>query len=176
MKNFMRSYARHKGGVIGLVTMLLIAAIALFAGVLFPQSPWEMVNGPFMPPLTEGALLGTDTLGRDIASGIAHGARISLMLGVVSTVVATLFGTTLGALSGYFGGKVDQLLMGLTELFQTVPSFLLAVVLVAILTPSLGTIVLTVAVVSWPPLARLVRAEFMSLRSREFVQAASLSG
>lgn len=176
MRKFFYAFARHKGGVIGLVLLLLICILALFAPLLFPGSPWDMVNAPFLPPLTEGALLGTDTLGRDVAAGIAHGSRVSLMLGVVSTVVAALIGVTLGAIAGYNGGKVDQAIMGLTELFQTIPTFLLAIVLVAVLTPTITTIVITVAVVSWPALARLVRAEFLSLRSREFVQAANLAG
>lgn len=176
MNTFIKAYLRHKGGVIGLVVLVTILLLALLAPVLYPGDPWDMVNGPFMPPGTDDALLGTDTLGRDIAAGIAHGARVSLMLGFVSTLVAALIGVTLGALAGYNGGKVDQAIMGVTELFQTVPTFLLAVVLVAVLTPSIGTIVTAVAIVSWPALTRLVRAEFMSLRSREFVQAARLAG
>lgn len=176
MNAFIKAYMRHKGGVIGLVVLVLIILLALLAPLLYPGDPWDMVNGPFMPPGTEDALLGTDTLGRDIAAGIAHGARVSLMLGFISTVVAALIGVTLGALAGYNGGKIDQAIMGLTELFQTVPTFLLSVVLVAVLTPSIGTIVAAVAIVSWPALTRLVRAEFMSLRSREFVQAARLAG
>jgi peptide/nickel transport system permease protein len=176
MKAFTKAYMRHTGGVIGLVVLILIGLLALFAPLLYPGNPWDMVDGPFMPPLTEGALLGTDTLGRDIAAGIAHGARVSLMLGFISTLVAAFIGITLGAIAGYSGGKVDQAIMGITELFQTIPTFLLAVVLVAVLTPSISTIVAAVAIVSWPALTRLVRAEFMSLRSREFVQAARLSG
>lgn len=176
MNAFIKAYARHKGGVIGLIVLALMFMLALLAPVFYPGNPWDMVNGPFMPPLTEGALLGTDTLGRDIAAGIAHGARVSLMLGFISTLVAAVIGVTLGALAGYSGGKVDQFIMGVTELFQTIPTFLLAVVLVAVLTPTITTIVLAVAIVSWPALTRLVRAEFMSLRSREFVQAARLSG
>ena len=176
MNAFLKAYGRHKGGVIGLVVLALICALALLAPLLYPGNPWDMVDGPFMPPLTAGVPLGTDTLGRDIAAGIAHGARVSLMLGFISTVVAALIGITLGAIAGYSGGKVDQAIMGVTELFQTIPTFLLAVVLVAVLTPSISTIVAAVAIVSWPALTRLVRAEFMSLRSREFVQAARLSG
>lgn len=176
MRAFLGAYARHKGGVIGLICLAVVSATGLTASFWFPLSPWDMVDGPFMPPLTPGAWLGTDTLGRDVAAGIAYGARVSLILGLVSTLAAALLGTALGAIAGYFGGKVDQWLMGVVELFQTVPSFLLAVVLVAVLTPSIETIVFTIAIVSWPSLARLVRAEFMSLRSREFVQAAVLSG
>lgn len=176
MKSFLKAYARHTGGVIGAVILALVVLLAILAPAFYPGDPWDMVDAPFMPPGTAGVLLGTDTLGRDIAAGIAHGARVSLLLGFVSTLVAACIGVTLGALAGYNGGKVDQFIMGVTELFQTIPTFLLAVVLVAVLKPSIGTIVAAVAIVSWPALTRLVRAEFMSLRSREFVQAARLAG
>jgi len=176
MRSFFQAFSRNKGGLIGLVVLLFVILLAASANLLFPQSPWNMVDGPFMPPFNGGPWLGTDTLGRDIAAGIAYGSRVSLLLGFVSTIVAVLLGTTLGALAGFLGGKTDQIVMGFTALFQTIPSFLFAVVLVAVLTPSISTIAITVALVSWPPLTRLVRAEFMSLRTREFVQAAVLSG
>jgi peptide/nickel transport system permease protein len=120
--------------------------------------------------------LGTDMLGRDIAAGLAHGARVSLLVGLVSTAVATLIGISIGAVAGYFGGRVDDVLMRLTEFFQTSPTLAMAVVLVAIFQPSIQSIISAIAVVSWPPVARLVRGEFMSLRSREFVQAAVVIG
>jgi peptide/nickel transport system permease protein len=176
MKQFIRAFVRNKGAVVGMLILILVIVMAAFAPVLYPGSPWDMAAGPFQPPFSEGALLGSDSLGRDVAAGIVHGARVSLIIGLVSTLAAVLLGLTLGALAGYFGGLVDQLVMGVTEIFQTIPSFILAVVLVAIFSPSLTTIVIAIAVVSWPPLARLVRAEFMSLRSREFVQAAVVSG
>ena len=109
-------------------------------------------------------------------AGIVYGARVSLLVGVVSTLVALVVGVPLGAIAGYFGGKVDDALMRFTEFFQTVPSFALAIVLVAILQPSIVSIVVAIAVVSWPPVARLVRGEFLSLRTREFVQAAVVIG
>jgi len=176
MQSFLKAFMRHKAGCIGLVVFLLICLLALAAPWIYPGDPWDMVDAPFQPPFEGDALLGTDTLGRDIAAGIVHGARVSLALGAVSALVATLIGVTLGATAGYMGGKTDQILVGVIEVFQTIPVFLLAVVLVAVLTPSIETIVVSVAIVSWPSLARLVRAEFMSLRSREFVQAAYLSG
>jgi peptide/nickel transport system permease protein len=120
--------------------------------------------------------LGTDTLGRNLASGLVHGARVSLMIGVVSTLVALLIGVPLGAVAGYAGGFVDDALMRFTEFFQTIPSFALAIVMVAILQPQLGSIVLAIGVVSWPPVARLVRGEVLSLRTREYVQAAVTIG
>ena len=176
MTSFFASFCRNKGGIIGLVALAAVCLMALVAGTVFPGSPWDIANGPFMPPLSEDAPLGTDMLGRDIASGIAYGARVTLLLAGVSTAVSILFGISMGAAAGFYGGKVDQAVVGFIELFQTIPSFFLAVVLVAILTPSMGTVIFAIAVVSWPPLARLVRAEFMSLKNREFVQAAVLSG
>lgn len=176
MRIFMDSFCRNKGGVIGLVLLGLVCLLAITAPWFFPNSPWDMVNGPFMPPLSDGSLLGTDMLGRDIGSGIAYGARVTLLLAMVSTTVSIVVGVSLGALAGFHGGKIDQAVVGFIEIFQTIPSFFLAVTLVAILTPSMGTVILAIAVVSWPPLARLVRAEFISLKNREFVQAAMLSG
>jgi peptide/nickel transport system permease protein len=120
--------------------------------------------------------LGTDAVGRDVLIGLIHGARVSLMVGLVSTVVALLIGVPIGALAGFFGGWVDDALMRFTEFFQTIPSFALAIVLLAIFQPSLFYIILTIAIVSWPPVARLVRGEVLSLRTREYVEAAILSG
>lgn len=176
MKGVFTRYAQTKGGLLGLVILLAVITLALTSHWLFPVNPWDTVGAPFEPPLTEGLLLGSDMLGRDIAAGIAHGAYVSLLIGVVSTVAALAFGVTLGAIAGYVGGWVDHLLVGFIEFFQTIPSFVLAVVLVAIFNPRIEAIVGSIAVVSWPPIARLVRAEFMSMRSREYVQAAWLTG
>ncbi|BBI48573.1 ABC transporter permease [Vreelandella olivaria] len=129
-----------------------------------------------MPPLTGWLSLGTDTMGRNVASGLMHGAWVSLLIGLVSTSVALLIGVPLGAIAGYYGGIIDDVLMRFTEFFQTIPNFALAIVLVAIMQPSITSIVLAIAIVSWPPVARLVRAEFMSLRNREYVEAARLVG
>ena len=120
--------------------------------------------------------LGTDSLGRDVFTGIIFGARISLLIGLVSTLVPLILGLLLGAIAGYFGGKIDDFLMRFTEFFQTIPSFALAIVLVAILQPSIVSIVISIALVSWPPVARLVRGEVLSLRTREYVQAAVVTG
>ncbi len=176
MKVFARAFLRNRGAVVGLAILLLVVAMAALAPVLFPFSPWDMQGAPFSPPGEDGFLLGTDSLGRDVAADIAYGAHVSLLIGAVSTVAAVTFGVVLGALAGYLGGVVDDVIMRLTEFFQTVPSFILAVVLVAIFTPSLLSIVVAIAVVSWPPVTRVVRAEFMTLRTREFVQAAEVLG
>jgi peptide/nickel transport system permease protein len=176
MTNFLRIFARNRGAVVGVVVLALVAVIAATAGVLFPFSPWDMRGAPFSPPGDPDFLLGSDSLGRDVAAGIAYGARVSLLIGAVSTCVAVLIGVTLGAVAGYASGLIDDAIMRFTEFFQTIPSFVLAVVLVAIFSPSLGSIVVAIAIVSWPPVARVIRAEVLSLRSREFVQAAEVLG
>lgn len=176
MREFWHRYRRNKGAVVGLVLLLLVFAMAATAPILFPGDPWDMAAAPFLPPGEMGMLLGSDSLGRDVASGIAHGARISLMVGAVSTVCALFVGVSLGAIAGYLGGIADDAVMRFTEFFQTIPSFVLAILLVAIFTPSITSVVAAIAIVSWPPVARVVRAEFLSLRGREFVQAAEVLG
>ncbi|WP_218510679.1 ABC transporter permease [Variovorax sp. dw_308] len=174
---FWRRFRRNKGAVIGVAVLALVAVVALVGPSLATNDPWAMVEQPFLHPWSEpGLALGTDALGRDVLAGVVYGARISLLIGLVSTVVALLIGVTVGALAGYFGGWVDVGLMRFTELFQSVPSFALAIVLVAIFQPSVYSIVTAIAIVSWPPVARLVRGEFLTLRQRDFVQAAVLAG
>ncbi len=175
--SFFARFAQNRGALVGLIILLLIIAMAILAPLLFPESPWRMVQRPFLLPLSQdGFPLGTDTMGRNVASGLMHGAWVSLLIGLVSTSVALLIGVPLGAIAGYYGGIIDDILMRFTEFFQTIPNFALAIVLVAIMQPSITSIVLAIAIVSWPPVARLVRAEFMSLRNREYVEAARLVG
>lgn len=177
MKNFLKRYARNYGAVVGLVILFIVTILALFAPILYDYSPWKMVGVPLIPPFTDFTYpLGTDMLGRDIMAGIVWGARVSLLVGVVSTSVSLLFGVCVGSVAGFYGGIVDDALMRFTELFQTIPQFPLAIVLVAILGPSLYSIMIAIAIVSWPPAARLVRGEFLTLRQREFVHASVVIG
>ncbi|MCZ0735626.1 ABC transporter permease [Phreatobacter sp. AB_2022a] len=174
---FLRRYIANPGAAIGLGIILVTALVAIAAPLIFPASPWQSAGEPLLPPFRDWSFpLGTDLLGRDIAAGLAYGARVSLLVGVVSTLVSVLAGISIGALAGYYGGHVDDMLMRFTEFFQTIPAFAMAIVLVAIFSPSIASITLAIAVVSWPPVARLVRGEFLSLRSREFVQAAVVIG
>lgn len=163
-------------GAIGFFILAFIISMAIFAPWLYPVDPWAMVGAPNLPPLSENHLFGTDMLGRDVAAGVAHGARVSLIIGFIATIVAVVFGTMVGAISGYHGGIIDDILMRVTEIFQTIPSFLLALLLVAIFSPSIYSIVLAIGIVSWPSVARLVRAEFMTLRHRDFIKAAIVGG
>lgn len=177
MNSFLRTFARNRGAVIGLCILIAVVAVAVLAPLLYPSSPWRMVHRPFLAPFVlDRAPLGSDTVGRDILAGLVHGSRVSLLIGLVSTLVALLVGFPLGAISGYFGGWVDAALMRVTEFFQTIPSFALAIVIVSILQPSVASIVLAIAIVSWPPVARLVRGEVLSVRTRDYVQAAIVTG
>jgi peptide/nickel transport system permease protein len=177
VKKFLNRFAANRGAAIGAFLLLAVVLAGVFASVLYEESPWTMVAQPLIEPFTDSSYpLGTDMLGRDIAAGLVHGARVSLMIGVISTAVAVFVGVLVGALAGYYGKWVDDSLMRATEFFQTVPQLAMAMVLVAIFKPSLYSIVGAIAMVSWPPIARLVRSEFMTLKQREFVQAAIVIG
>jgi peptide/nickel transport system permease protein len=177
MKAFVKRYARNYGAIIGLVVLLGVVALAVLAPILYEDSPWLMVADPLLRPFAEaGYPFGTDMLGRDITAGLLYGARVSLLVGVISTCVALVFGILIGSVAGYCGGRIDDLLMRFTEFFQTIPQLAMAVVIVAIFNPSIYSIVSAISVVSWPPVARLVRGEFLTLKQREFVQAAVVIG
>lgn len=177
MSSFWQRYRRNAGAVFGLAVLASVLILALIAPLLYPVSPWQMIGAPLLDPFENMAFpLGTDMLGRDIAAGLVHGARVSLLVGTVSTLCAVFVGVGIGCVAGYFGGVIEDVLMRITEFFQTIPQLAMAVVLVAIFTPSLVSIVTAIALVSWPPVARLVRAEVLSLREREFVEAATVLG
>ena len=173
--DFWRRYRRNRAAVGGLVVLLLIVLVAAVGPGLYDVKPFDMVGRPYSPPFGEFPL-GTDVSGRDMLAGIIHGAPVSLLIGVVASLCATLVGVAFGAVAGYYGGLVDDVLMRTTEFFLTIPSFILAVVIVAIFSPSVVSITVAIAVVSWPSVARLVRGEFLAQREREYVQACRALG
>lgn len=173
LRIFWQRYKRNRAALLGLALFALVVLMALSAGIVDPGDPLRRAGAPLTPPFTDWATpLGTDQLGRDILSGIFYGARISLLIGVVATLISIAIGVIVGALSGYFGGWVDDALMRVTEAFQTIPSFVLLLALVAIMGSQIMWITLAIGIVSWTAPARMVRAEFLSLRKREFVDAA----
>ncbi|MCP5156156.1 MAG: ABC transporter permease [Ectothiorhodospiraceae bacterium] len=175
MKSFWARFLGNPRVLAGIAWLLVVAVVAVFAPLLAPVDPFEIVDKPFLVPSGDH-LFGTDSLGRSIWAGLAHGARTTLIIAIVATLSAVAFGAVVGALAGYHGGLVDDALMRITEFFQTIPSFIFAIVLVAILAPSATSLVVAIAVVSWPPIARVVRGEVLSVKSREFVQAAVIAG
>lgn len=174
---FLRNYARNYAAVTGLVLLVVLVVVALAAPTLFPRNPLRIVGRPEIWPFTNPRYpLGTDSLGRDIAAIIAHGARTTLMIGLFASLTATLIGTTVGATAAYVGGWVDEVLMRISELFQTIPNIIFVLTIVSILGQTIGNITIAVGIVTWTPIARLTRVEFLALRDREFVQASRAVG
>jgi peptide/nickel transport system permease protein len=171
------AFLRQPTFIAGLLVLGIVMALACTADLLYPGDPQDLVGPPLLWPFQKMEFpLGTDSLGRDIAAGIMHGARVSLIIGFSAASIGLLIGTLVGAIGGYFGGIVDNVLVRITELFQTVPAFLLVIVIVAIGEPSLKVIAIAIGVASWPTIARLVRAQFRSLREQDFVMAARSLG
>ncbi|TCP88181.1 peptide/nickel transport system permease protein [Rhizobium sp. PP-CC-2G-626] len=170
-------FLTNPNALFGAGFLAFVILVALAAPLLYPEDPLSMVARPFLWPGQDPAYpLGTDGLGRDVMAGILHGARISLFVGLFATVLGLTFGVLVGATAGYFGGWVDDVLVRLIEIFQTLPSFVLLVVLVAIAQPSATTVTLAIAIISWPTVARLTRAEFRAIREKDFVVAARSLG
>ncbi|MDM0086687.1 MULTISPECIES: ABC transporter permease [unclassified Variovorax] len=172
-----RRLLRSPAFVTGTALLALSLVMILMSATFYRGNPLSVDSPPFIEPVTEAAHpLGTDMLGRDMLAQMVHGARVSLLTGVVAAAVAVLLGALLGVLGGYFGGWVDRACTRITEVFQTLPQLLLAIVLVAVLTPSLWSTMLAIGLTSWPQVARVVRPEVMRLRQTDFVHAAALSG
>ena len=170
MRAALKRFARNRMAVLGACVIAVLVVLTVTAPLLYPAGAFTLAGPPLQPP---GAryLLGTDALGRDVAAGVVQGARTSLLIGLSAALSAVLFGSLIGALAGYYRGAVDIVLMRLTEFFQTIPAFLLAMLLVVILSPSVLSVIIAISAVSWPGIARLVRGEFVALGGREFVLA-----
>ena len=167
----LRMFARSPVAVAGLVLFLAILLLSLVGPMVYDADPFEIVAAPLSPPLTEGALLGSDQQGRDVLTGLIYGGRATLTVGAAATLISVVIGIAVGAVAGYFGGAVDEALMRFTEFFQVLPALLFAMVLVTLFSPTLTTVVLAIGVVSWPGTARLTRAEFLKIKQFDFVAA-----
>lgn len=170
-----RRFRRNRLAVVGVVLLAIVVLLAALAPLAAPQGPFAMTAQRLQPPSAEH-LLGTDNLGRDILGGVMYGARTSLLAGFLSTALAVTIGLVVGAVAGFYGGRVDDLLMRLTEIFQVVPRFFLALIIAAFFGPSLWGIIFIIGILSWPDIARLLRAEFLTFRERPFVVAARAYG
>ncbi len=177
---------REDGGVLAVIlrspaglTGVALCGLVLLAGLagpfLAPLDPY-VVTGPSLGAPSSAHWMGTDALGRDLFSGILHGARASLAVGVAVGLIAFVLGCALGLVAGFHGGRMDDALMRFTEFFQVLPRFFLAIIAIALLGPGLDRIIIVLGVTSWPVLARVVRAEVLSLRSLEYVRAAEAAG
>jgi peptide/nickel transport system permease protein len=166
-----RMFLRNPAAIAGMVLLLIVLAVAIAGPWLYPADPFEIKAAPLTPPFSEEAWLGSDYLGRDVLTALIYGGRATLLVGAVAALLSVLIGITLGAFAGYYGGKVDAVLMKITEFFQVLPALLFAMVVVTLFSPTLVTVTLAIGVVSWTGTARLTRAEFLKYRGLEFVRA-----
>jgi ABC-type dipeptide/oligopeptide/nickel transport system permease subunit len=177
-----RKFLRNPIGMAGGVILLIVLVGAVFAEYIAPHEPnKQRLMARFKPPFwAEGGSmtypLGTDNVGRDIWSRIIHGSRISLIVGVCAVGVSMAIGVTLGLNSGFWGGRVDAIIMALVDIMLAFPQLILAFAMVAVLGPGIGNIILVLGITGWERYARVVRAEVLALREREFVQAARAVG
>ncbi len=165
----------NRSALLGTLGLCAVLAVAAFGWLVWPLDPLALSPDRLMPP-SYAHPMGTDNLGRDVLARVAFGAGISLSIGLLSAVVATLLGCLFGAVAGYFGGAVDEGMMRVVEIFQVIPRFLLAIVIVALFGSGMNKIVLVIGLLSWPGTARVVRAQFLVLRGEEFVLSAIVSG
>lgn len=173
----LKAFLRSPPALIGSALMLAVVVMGVGADLFYPGDPLGLAGRPLQWPGANPRFpLGTDPSGRDIAAQLFHGARVSLLIGFVATSIAVVIGIAIGALAGFYGDATDTALMRLTEAFQTLPNFLLLLVLVAVFGSTIETVTVAIGLVSWPPVARLTRAEFLSLRTRDFVQACRVQG
>lgn len=175
--SFWRQFVRNAGAAAGLAVILLVVAAALLADWLYPANPLRMVAAPEIWPFRSWKYpLGTDSMGRDMLAMIVHGARATLQIGLAASATATFIGLVIGAIAGWFGGWTDEVLMRFSEIFLIVPNVVFILTVVSLLGPSIWHITLAVGLVSWPPIARLTRAQFLSFKTREFVLASRSVG
>jgi peptide/nickel transport system permease protein len=160
----------------GLIIVAVLFVVAVFAPVLAPYDPGAIDATEILSPPTAAHWLGTDGLGRDVLSRMIYGARVSLLVGFISAGLACTIGVILGAISGYFGGFTDTLIMRFVDVMLCFPSFFLILAVIAYLDPSIWNIMIVIGITSWMGICRLVRAEFLSLRKREFMVAAESIG
>ncbi len=159
---------------LGLLIVMVLAA--LLAPWFATHDPFSGSNDALLPPLSPGHWLGTDDLGRDIWSRVVHGTRVSLLVGIASSALAVTLGVTVGAVAGYFGGWIDLVLMRIAEFFQTLPRFVLALIVIALFGASTTKLIVVIGLLAWPQMARVVRATVASLQQAPFVDAARVAG
>lgn len=165
----------HKLGLIGTCLLLFFAYVAIFAPMIAPYDPFARVDAPYLAPSAQH-LLGTNDIGQDIFSELIYGTRISLFMGVVSALVAIGIGAVIGICAGYFGGRVDAVLMRIVDIALTIPMLPLQIVLAAFLGSSYWNIILVIGLLSWAAPARVIRSQVLTVKNRGYIQAVRCLG
>ncbi len=176
LREVLQMFVGNRAAVVASVILMLIVLAAVFGPILYPTDPFEMVWAPFTSPGTDGFILGTDYLGRDMLSGLLNGGRVSLTIGLVAALMSVFIGISFGALAGFYRGVVEEVLMRITEFFQVLPTLLFSMVIVALFGASLTVVTIAIGIVSWTAVARITRAEFLRIRELEYVTASRAAG
>jgi len=175
-KIFWRRFRRNKLAMLGALIIFSLAVVAVIAPLIAPFNPNQQDILHRLEPPSHKHLLGTDDLGRDLLSRIVYGTRVSLFVGFVAVGIAIMIGSLLGLISGYFGGRLDSLIMRFVDIMLCFPTFFLILMVIAFLEPNIWNVMVVIGITGWPGLTRLVRGECLSVREREFVQAAKALG
>jgi peptide/nickel transport system permease protein len=175
-KDVWRRFRRNKLAVVGLVMIVLLVLVAIFAPVIAPYEIDERDSGNFRAAPSSEHWFGTDTIGQDVFSRVVYGARVSLRIGIIATAMSLVIGLTLGAIAGYFGRSLDTLIMRITDIFLAIPYIVLAVAIASVLGRSENAVIVVLGLTGWLGICRIVRASFLSLRQLEYVEAAHALG
>lgn len=170
-----RRFLKHKMAIGGLVIIVILAICAILAQVISPHDPYEITYNFSAKPSSEH-LLGTDQVGRDVLSRLIYGARISLTVGLGTVAISVIIGTILGLVSGYFGGKIDMVIMRITDMFMSFPDIVLILVIVSIMGPGLKNIIIVIGMLKWPSVTRLVRGNVLSIKQMDYIKSALVLG
>lgn len=179
---FYKQYRKNKSALVGLYIVIILIFAGLLAPILAPHDPIiQNLGNRLIPPFWNAGgsfsyILGTDDFGRDVLSRIMYGARISLMIGIISVSIALVFGTLVGSISAYFGGLIDMIFMRIMDIMLAIPSILLAVIIVSVLGPSLFNVMIAIGIVGIPSYARLIRGSVLAEKEKEYVTASRING
>lgn len=181
MKNIIKLFRKNKLGVMGLIIFVFFVLVAIFANYIAPYDPMKIhfIEGGgvkrLLPPSTEH-WLGTTYMGRDVFSQMVIGSRVAVLVGVISAVCVAFIGTNVGLIAGYFGGKVDRVLMGIVDVMYGLPFLPFALILVSVMGPGVQNVILAIVLITWRNSSRVIRSQVLSLKNRTFIEAAKISG
>ena len=171
----LKRFKKHKMAVTGVIFIFILAVIAVFAPLIAPKSPYAVEN-LFGAAPSSSHVLGTDQVGRDVLSRLVYGVRISLIVGIGTMILSVSIGTILGLISGYFGGKIDMIIMRITDIFMSFPQMMLILIIVSIVGPGLKNIIWVLGLLGWPGITRLVRGNVLSIKQMDYIKSAVVLG
>lgn len=176
LKDFWKRFIKNRPALGGLIVIVFFTFVALLSPIISPYDPFKMHFTDIFTPPSEDYILGTDQYGRDILSRIIWGTRVSLFVGIVSTGISAVIGITLGSISGYVGGRVDEIIMRFVDIFMMIPTFFLVLTVVALFGSSIWNVMAVLGFTGWPGISRLIRAEVLSIKEKEYIEAAKAVG